>query len=75
MGNGARFSRFRLFFCHFERIIVSLLIFFVNLRLPIHPRRVDDARERPKDNDITDSFAVGIKALVGLLGLHWSLFF
>ena len=34
----------------------------------------DDARKRPKHNDITDSFAVGIWALVGLLGLHWSLF-
>ncbi len=43
--------------------------------MPIHPGHVDDARKRPKDNDITDSFAVGIKALVGLLGLHWSLIF
>ena len=28
----------------------------------------DDARKRPKFDDITDSFAVGIRALVGLLG-------
>ena len=50
--------------------MLLLLIFLVNLRLPIYPGRMDDARERPIDNDITDSFAVGIKALVGLLGLH-----
>jgi hypothetical protein len=48
--------------------MLSLLIFFVNLRLPIHPGHVDDARERPKFDDITDSFAVGIWALVGLQG-------
>jgi hypothetical protein len=50
--------------------VLLLLIFLVNLQLPIYPGRMNDARERPIDNDITDSFAVGIKALVGLLGLH-----
>ena len=43
----------------FEYFKLLILIFLLNLRLPIHPQCGDDARKRPINNDVTDSFAVG----------------
>lgn len=50
--------------------LLALKKFVVYLRFTIDPRCVDDAHERPIDDDITDSSAVGKRALVGLLGLY-----